>query len=344
MRKGIWVVGALVVAAVLAILAFEQRTSRPSAAQPKATRPDAIRTAIGCLGRIEPEGGTIKVAAPSSAGRAIITRLYVKQGDEARAGEVLAVLDSRRELLEATRQAALRETAARDRLAQLTAPPKSSELAAQQAEVQRVQKQRTNAENEYHRYAGLLKTGDVSASEVDDKRLQVEILGQSLIQAEERLKSISEIRPADVAVAQTDVTIAQAERSRARLNYSQAYVHAPATGIVLNIFARPGEEVGPNGILEIAPTDRMNVEAEVDEADLRRVSEGQTAIISSAALPVKLQGVVDKIGTEISQSKVLPPNPAADIDRRTGKVIIRLNDIRTAKNFIHLQVDVLIQQ
>jgi HlyD family secretion protein len=77
---------------------------------------------------------------------------------------------------------------------------------------------------------------------------------------------------------------------------------------------------------------------------LRRVREGQTAIISSEALPVKLQGVVERIGTEISQSKVLPPNPAADIDRRTGKVIIRLNDIRTAKNFIHLQVDVLIQQ
>lgn len=48
---------------------------------------------ISSLGRIEPEGGVVRLAGPSGLG-SVIMELKVKEGDQVKAGQVIAVLDS----------------------------------------------------------------------------------------------------------------------------------------------------------------------------------------------------------------------------------------------------------
>ena len=48
---------------------------------------------ISSLGRIEPEGGVVRLAGPSGLG-SVIMELKVREGDQVEAGQVVAVLDS----------------------------------------------------------------------------------------------------------------------------------------------------------------------------------------------------------------------------------------------------------
>ena len=53
-------------------------------------------TGVAALGRLEPEGGIIRLAAPStplSLGGNVLAQLLVNEGDEVSAGQLLAVTD-----------------------------------------------------------------------------------------------------------------------------------------------------------------------------------------------------------------------------------------------------------
>src|SRR5438045_35604 len=54
---------------------------------------------IGCLGRVEAGEGLIAIATRSLSGQpSIVGRLFVKEGDQVRARQILAELDSERQL------------------------------------------------------------------------------------------------------------------------------------------------------------------------------------------------------------------------------------------------------
>ncbi len=337
--KRIWMLlGAVAAAAAVAL--FWRDKQRPA---PEVKSVETGPRPIGCLGRIEPADGITKVASPSSFGRAVVAQLRVKEGDSVRKNDILAVLDNHSDLLAAVKQARLQEDVARLRVAQTSAGPKPADVASQQAEIARIEGQLTNAQQEHRRYAELLQTGDVSALEVDQKALQVRSLEESLAQAKQQLNALSQVRQADLDVAEAQVSVAEAERSRALLNSSLAYIRAPFSGRILAIHARVGEEISPDGLLEIASLEEMYVVAEVDEEDLPRLRAGQTATISSTVLPHELRGTVEEIGTEISRSQILPLDPVADTDRRIAKTRIRLEPNDIAQKLIYAQVNVLIQ-
>lgn len=141
---------------------------------------------------------------------------------------------------------------------------------------------------------------------------------------------------------ETRVAALRAQRERAAAELELTVVRAPVDGQVLEVHARQGERVGPEGIAEIGRTQTMTVVAEVYETDIGRVRLGQRARVTSPALPAVVHGAVDRIGLKIGKKDVLSVDPAAKTDARVVEVEILLDDPRQVAGLTNLEVDVVI--
>ena len=338
-----WLIGALIglgALAAVAALRFRPPGSDSSSPAPVTTTPRAI----SCLGRIEPDFEVITLSAPSNqTGPSLIATLKIEEGDEIKEGQLIATLDNRDRLDRAWEAAKSRIKVAEQRLEQVKAGPKPADLAAQRAEIARLQAELDHADRELRRAERLYQNGDTAAAEVDARRAQRQTSEQALKQAEERLKSLAEVREVDVNYAQAEIAAASAEARRARAELDQAYIHSPVSGRVVKINARAGEQIGAAGIAEVAKTDRMYAVAEVYETDIGRVKAGQQATVACDALPDKLTGKVERIGMRAVKNTVLNPNPASFSDARVVEVKVLLDEPRKVTGLINARVTVNIE-
>ena len=180
--------------------------------------------------------------------------------------------------------------------------------ATRQAEVERCRAELANVEADLHRHDPLARDGVVSKSLYEEWRTKVEMARASLRQAE----------------AELDLDV----------------VRSPVDGQVLEVYARQGERVGDEGILEVGRTHEMFAVAEVYETDVQRVRLGQRAAVRSPALSGDLAGTVAKIHPKIGKQDVLATDPAARTDSRVVEVEIRLDDSASAAALTNLEVDV----
>lgn len=179
-----------------------------------------------------------------------------------------------------------------------------------QARVARLKAVLRDAESKLAREKTLRKTGATSQSTFDTATLGVEVARAELAAAEAAL-GLSEVR-------------------------------APSDGRVLDIHARRGERIGPQGLLEIGFVEQMQAVAEVYETDIGLVRVGQSATVSSPALPEKLTGKVARIGNKVGKLDVLGTDPTAATDARVVEVDIELDDSAAAESLTNLQVEVRI--
>jgi HlyD family secretion protein len=139
----------------------------------------------------------------------------------------------------------------------------------------------------------------------------------------------------DVALA--DLRLARAELARVQ-------VRSPIDGQVIDVHARAGERVGPEGILELGETQAMYAVAEVYETEVGAIALGALAEVASPALSRTLHGTVDRIAMRVRKQDVLGTDPAARTDARVVEVEVRLDaaDAAVAAPLTHLQVEVSI--
>ena len=141
---------------------------------------------------------------------------------------------------------------------------------------------------------------------------------------------------------QLHVDTARADLVAAQSVLDLDIVRAPTAGQIVQIYARRGERVGPNGFAEIAQNDQMFAVAEVYETDIGRVKVGQKATIRSPAFQGELAGKVDRIGMKIGKQDVMGTDPIARTDARVVEVHVKLDDSATAAGLSNLQVEVAI--
>jgi HlyD family secretion protein len=381
-----WWMFVLVVAGILAIapISFYMLSNFYATPLKGSSAPTAKVSAIKAvtsLGRLEPQGEVIYLSAPASAEGARVAQLSVKEGDWVKAGQIVAILDSRNSrqaaLLEANQNVAL----ARAKLAQVQAgEAKVAGLAAQQANIARLEAQlRTettareaeiaraeaelrNAESTYRRNQLLHQEGAISTSARDDKREvfetaqaklkmakaqwanTVSTVQEQIQQERSMLNKLKEVRPVDVQAAQAEVDSAKATVKKAQATLDLAYVRASRDGQILKIHTWPGEAIGSKGILELGNTDQMYVVAEVYQTDIQKVRLGQRATITSDAFSGTFKGTVDQIGLQIFKRDVLSTDPLADTDARVVEVKVRLDPMDSQKvaGLTNIQVNVLI--
>ena len=71
----------------------------------------------------------------------------------------------------------------------------------------------------------------------------------------------------------------------------------------------------------------MYVIAEVYESDIRRVHAGQAAVITGEMFGGQLTGSVERVGSMIARSQIIPTNPASFSDTRVVPVHILLTTL-----------------
>jgi HlyD family secretion protein len=303
--------------------------------------------AVSCLGRIQPEDGVIHVAGPYIWGDSHAPRvesLKVREGDDVRRGQPLAVFVGRINLEASVAQAQAQIAKARRRVEQVKAGIRKPDLAAQQAEIDRLGAEVQHARTELRRYEALRASDDVTVAEVEARRSAIQV-GEFAVQAaRHRLESMQEVPDTDIRVAEADLAAAEANEQRARRDFEVSTIYAPADGKVLRINAHEGEGVGLAGLLDIARTGRMFVIAEVYETDIGRVRVGQHATISGDLLGTTiLTGAVERIAHNVKDAAVMPTDALTFADKRIVETLIRLDRNEPAANLIGGKVRVVIQ-
>lgn len=359
---------------------WRSQVGQPTPAATVAPAPQ-IKT-VTALGRLEPQGEVVKLSAPTSNNGNRVEQLLVQAGDRVQAGQVIAILDSRDTLQAAYAQAQEDVRVAEARLATIQAGAKQGEIAAQQAEIERLTAQRQgdiqaqaatvarlaaevqNAETELNRYQSLYQDGAIAAVELDRRRLSVDTTRRSLEeaqavlariqsttpaqlnQARATLTRIAEVRPVDVATSRAEVQRAIAAKNRAQAELAKAYVRSPLAGEVLDIHAQAGEVVGADGIADIGKTQRMYAVAQVYESDIRNVKVGRSVQVTSDSLPSTLTGKVERIESQVRRQTVVNTDPSTNIDGRVVEVYVALDPASSqrAAKFTNLQVTVEISQ
>lgn len=91
---------------------------------------------------------------------------------------------------------------------------------------------------------------------------------------------------AEIALVEANLTRAQAALDSARLALDEATLRAPFGGLIGQVTVDPGEFVGPQmPAVTIVDDGEFTIEADVDEADISRVEEGQEVFITLDAFP-----------------------------------------------------------
>ena len=250
----------------------------------------------------------------------------------------------------------------------------------QKAVIQRIESELKNAQTECSRYENLYIDGAISTSQKDNICLQKEIKENQLKEAKSTLNQIittkqeqinqatanlnrtintvsrqinqekatlaavSEVRPTDVILANTQLEAAQKAVKTAQANLDLSYVRSPQNGQIIKIHTWTGELVNNKGIVSIGNTQQMYVTTEIYETDINKVKLGQIATIKADGIVEELTGIVDEIGLEISSKNVLGTDPVADADARVVEVKIKLNpqDSIKVSRLTNLQVNVII--
>lgn len=316
---------------------------------------------VTALARLEPQGETIRLAAPTSLQENRIAELLVAEGDRVEAGQPIAVLDGRARLQAALQQAEGHVAVAQAELAQVLAGAKVGELQAQEAEIGRLQAQLAgnlatqqaaiarleaeveNARLEAERYDFLHGRGAISASQRDAKDLAYgtaerqlqearaelgrirQTTQQQVEQARATLDRIAEVRPTDVAAARAELEAATAAAAEARVNLEEITVRSPQAGQILEIHTRPGETITEDGIVTLGQTQQMLAVADIYQSDIAKIQLGQSAEIESPTLAEPLRGTVERIGLQVGRQQVVNEDPAANIDAKVVEVHIRLD-------------------
>ncbi len=375
---------------------------------------------VTALGRLEPEGEVIKLAASSSGQGSQgnkIDQLLVKEGEEVKKGQVIAILDNSEKLKAAYEKSKEAVSIAQANLAKVQAGAKTGEIEAQKAEIARIRAQSlgeeraqretvsrleaqwegdkatqratirrleaelNNAQSEFRRYESLYKNGAISQSDFDSRSLKVDTVVQQLNEAkatlnrtqstgsrqiaeakvvlsriqnassqqvssaEGTLSKIAEVRPVDITAAKAELRQAVAAEKEAKANFDQSLVKAPSDGVILKVNNRSGETASNDGIVELGKVKQMMVKAEVYQAHIGKIKEGQTVRVTSNSLDVNLKGQVDSIGWKIQRQDVINADPSENIDARVVEVRVRLDEESSQKaaKLTNLQVKTIFE-
>jgi HlyD family secretion protein len=336
---------------------------------------------VTALGRLEPEGEVMRLAAPVVLDGDRLKELRVQVGDRVKAGQIIAILDASDRFADEVAQAKAQLEIAQAEFARVSAGAKQSEIQAQEASILRLQadlrgseasqsatisrwqSEVRTAEAELARFQQLYAQGAISASVLDTKRLAAETtraqlqealstrdrfantLQAQILEASSTRDRIAEVRPVDIVTKAREVDSAIAALKLAETNLAQAYIRAPRDGQILKIRTRLGEKVSNDGIVELGATDRMVAVLEVYQTEIDRVKVGQSATISGQSFQGEVKGIVSQVGLQVERQRQATNQAGENLDRRVIEVKVRLSpeDSRRVAAFTNLQVQGKIQ-
>ena len=333
---------------ILGLLSLTNACTGDSQAQSKdseTTPPTKIEQSkqVVALGKLIPKGEVIKLSV-ANAEDSRVNQILVEEGDRVEKNQVIAILqgfESRQRALEEAEKAV---ELAQAQLEQTRAgETKQAELAAQRANISRLQSQLRNETAEkqaaiasasaqlrqanltYDRNKSLQKDGAVSQETLDqaqegldmakaslnERKAQlnntIQTLQEEITQEKENLAQLQEIRPVDTRVAEIELEKAIIAVEQRKADLEDTKVKVPIAGQILRINTNVGEQVNTSqGIVELGRTDEMYAIAEVYETDISKVKIGQQATISSeyGGFTGEITGIVEHLGLQVGAKQL----------------------------------------
>jgi RND family efflux transporter MFP subunit len=273
-RKGLWILlGMIVVAVGGGVLAWRNVSA---AVEVATVTPSVERTSSAPAGTpVLTASGYIvarREAIVSSKIQGRLLELRVEEGSQVREGEIIARLESNDFVANVARSQA--------QIQQATASQSSADASIQRAEADVAEARRQLGVSER-----LIADKLVPRDQLDANKSRLTLAEAALSQARaERQRTI-----ASVAQAEADFTYSQAQ-------LANTVIRAPFAGTVVRKMAEVGESVAPippgvnistasGAIVALADLATLEMEADVNEANVAKLSEGQPAEITVEAFP-----------------------------------------------------------
>ncbi|BAI75422.1 secretion protein (plasmid) [Azospirillum sp. B510] len=237
-------------------------------------------------GRVDVEGGMIQIAAQRDG---VITEIFVTEGADVRAGDLLARQDDRaaRAALEEAK-AALAEAVAR---------------------------------------GGTLRVR-VSAARRERNRLdRLRRDGAEAVKLYDEAQSRLEEAEAELTAHDATVRLARARVASAEMEIAQREVRAPVDGRIVRLLARPGSgasTLNVSTLFTLVPNERFILRVDIEERLMRQVVPGQPVTIQLDSGTETLSGEVLRIGQLLGQRKLDPSDAQQRVDERVVEAIVSL--------------------
>lgn len=285
--------------------------------------PDTPAPALTAAGYVR--AARIVYVVPRVAGR--IASLHVQEGDDVRAGDVIAVIDGR-DLQQEVDEARAGDALAQANLRTLEAGSRLEEIGQARAEVQAVALATEKAARDLARARTLFDAGALSARDLDHAATASQVEEKNLESARQvlaRLEAGPRTEEIEAAKAARAATRARLISANNRLGYAR--VVAPTAGRVLRKFRNAGDFVSPDipyiegsatiaagsPIVLLGDVDHQEVSVDINETDIARVSLHQAVEISPNAYPA-----------EVAHGLVTRVSPRADRNKNTIEVTVSL--------------------
>ena len=282
-----------------------------------------------------------------------VTAVEVIAGDSVRKGDILVRIDDREsrllvQELDAQLMGIARRREEIEARIKLTDRQTQSRITARQAAVRAAEAalaartaQRDLAGQDNDRAEKLAPGGAITRARLDQTRAALETAKQQVLSAQADLENVRAV-VAEAEAAREELTVLQsqlaeldpeeqrlrAQRERAALDLEDRTIVMPFDGVVDQTFVDEGEYVTPGQrLLMVHDPERIRVEANVKETDIRFFQPGKTVTITVDALPGRrFEGKVTRVGqAATSEFALLPnPNPSGNFTKITQRLPVRI--------------------
>lgn len=275
-RKKLFIIlGSLVVVLIAAALIKKKLAPDGLEVYVETISNKTIIETVSANGKIQPE----KEVKISSEVPGEIIVLSIKEGDNVSKGDLLVKINPDLLLAGVQRMEASVNTS-------------KANLSNSKARLAQAKARYIQSEIEYNRTKKLFADKAVSQSEMDQSTSSFEVAKAEVEAADE-----------SVNAAMFSVKSAEASLKEARDNLNRTEIYSPMDGIVSKLDVEAGERVvgtaqmAGTEMLRVANMDRMEVNVEVNESDIVRVSLGDSVDIEvDAYIERKFKGLVTEIG------------------------------------------------
>jgi HlyD family secretion protein len=314
--------GAVLVAAIAGIAVYQSHKNVVTVQTGKAQRMDLV-SVVSASGEIKPK--TFVNIGANAFGK--ITRLYVKEGDRVRRGQMLVQLENVQSAADMDAMQASLDAARTD------AAAAEAGLNTSMADLNRAKSDLERSDMDWSRAQGLYKDALVAKSEYDMQKANHQTAVAGLAQAQARVaQAKAQKDSADRRIEQANANLVHATDVLKKTTYE-----APFDGVITNLPVREGETVvigiqnAPGStLMTLADLSVITAEVKVDETDIVNVQMGQPVQVSIDAIPKKtFKAIVTQIGDNaIVRSTGVSTSQQASTSQEAKdfKVVVTLQD------------------
>lgn len=294
-NKLLWILGITIIGLTAFMVVKNKNRETGTKVTAEAAAKRTIRETVNASGKVFPVT-EVKISSDVSGE---IVELFVEEGDSVTANQILAKVDADAYQSQVERGRAS-VNSSKANLANSRAQIENAKAQKAQIEAQLVQAREIFNRNQKLREEGVISQADFESSETNLRSLEANLRAAD-----------AGINSAEQGAKASEFSVKSAQASLKELNTSlrRTTIYAPNSGVVSLLNVEKGERVVGNGmmsgteILRIADLNAMEVQVEVSENDIPRVTIGDVVEIEiDAYLDRKFTGKVVQIANSANNT------------------------------------------